>query len=129
MNNDENETRFQDIYEKAHKMIEDVEKCAFLKDIPYSKHWNERWIPKEDDTLREYISMYGTKWKLISSIWPSNMKNRKASELRHRWSRIRKGIEGKQICHYCGHLLRGHSCPILSFKPHVRNLICKQLKK
>tara|TARA_B100001769_G_C21865037_1_gene468266 strand:- start:230 stop:613 length:384 start_codon:yes stop_codon:yes gene_type:complete len=126
--NNEKDTKFKAIYDEVHNMVADAEQCAFLEDVPCS-HWNNRWTPEEDNLLRKHIDNFGTKWKFIQSIWPSNIRNRKASELRHRWTRIRKGEEGVQICNYCGNRLRGHSCPILSFSPHVRNIICKKLRR
>lgn len=86
---------------------------------------NNFWTIEEDEQLKYYISIHGTKWKKICSI----MVSKTPTALRNRYQRIEKrnklingetitfrnktyNINKKQLnkCKKCGEIKRGHTC-------------------
>ena len=84
---------------------------------------NNFWTIEEDEQLKYYISLHGTKWKKICSI----MVSKTPTALRNRYQRIEKRnklINGETItfrnktyhkkqlnkCKKCEEIKRGHTC-------------------
>ena len=68
----------------------------------------ETWTSEEDRLLLHLIDVHGTSWKVIDKSFPS----RTVSSIRNRYQRIINGTKnaGKNRCHKCGMIKRGHIC-------------------
>ena len=68
----------------------------------------ETWTAEEDRLLLHLIDVHGTSWKTIDGSFPS----RTVSSIRNRYQRILNGMKegGKNRCHRCGMIKRGHIC-------------------
>lgn len=73
------------------------------------KHeYMETWTGQEDALLLRLVQRHGTSWKTIGKCMP----DRTASSMRNRYKRIVNGQHegGKNRCHKCGQIKRGHIC-------------------
>ena len=68
----------------------------------------DAWSAEEDRRLLHLIDVHGTSWKVIDELFPS----RSSASIRNRFQRIVNGSKqgGKNRCHRCGLVKRGHSC-------------------
>lgn len=69
------------------------------------------WTEEDDDKIRDFVLKQGTRW---SDIQSTVLEERTVSSIRNRWQRIQKEGLGRNKCHKCGQMKRGHSCKAIA---------------
>ena len=73
----------------------------------------EQWSATEDAAIADGLREYSTRWALIKA---NKLPHRSVSSIRNRHQRIQKGSRGppgRNRCHRCGQMKRGHSCTLV----------------